>query len=95
MPARLGRADRRRQPWLRHPAIRRIARFQDLGDRGAAEGDDLQLPAARRRAGGDPVFGVADQDRQPDLRAGDRAEDDRPMHPAGKNDRAGDGLGGV
>ena len=93
--ALLGRADRRGEQGLRHPALRQAARFQDLGRGGAAQGHrSTTIRRAATCRSVIPLLRVADQDRQPDLRPGDRAEDDRPVHPAGQDDRPGDRLGG-
>src|SRR5712671_5969755 len=92
--ARRGRAAGRGQPGLRHPALRQIARLQDLGRAGPAAGHDLQLSAARRRA--DPVdrcgAGAA-RHRGADLHPGDDDQDDRALHPGRRIDRPGDRLG--
>ena len=90
----LGRAAGRRQQGLRHPGLRNFAGLQDLGRGGSAKGRHLELPAARRRDRVGLRLAGADADRQPDLRAGDDDQDDRPVHPAGKDHGPGDGLGG-
>jgi ABC-type glycerol-3-phosphate transport system substrate-binding protein len=95
LPALLGRADGGGESRLRHPALREAARFQDLGRGKPAKGHDLPLSAARRHGDGDPLQPGARADRQPDLCAGDRAQDDRQMHRRGPIDRSGDRLGGL
>src|SRR6516162_2061032 len=52
--ALLDRADGRGEPRLRHSALRRAARLQDLGRGTATRGLDLQLAATRRCGDGHP-----------------------------------------
>ena len=93
LPALLGRADRSREPRLRHPALCRAARFQNVAGGVAAKGDGLPLSAAWRRRNGDPVPPGAGADRKSDLRAGDGAENDCQMHRRRQIDRLRDRLG--
>ena len=93
VPALFGRADRRREQGLRHPALCQSARLQDLGRRGAAQGHDLQLSAARRRHHVGRLQPGTGAHRQPDLCAGDGDQDDRAMHTRRQIDRPGDRLG--
>src|SRR5213082_1101832 len=44
VPALLGRADGCRKPWLRHPAIREAARFQDLAIEEPPKGTIYNYP---------------------------------------------------
>ena len=85
-----GRAAGRRQQGVRHPGLRNFARLQDLGRGGSAKGRHLELPAARRCDRVGVRLAGADADRQPDLRAGDDDQDDRPIHPAGEDHGPGD-----
>ena len=65
------------------PCLRHAARLQDLGRRRPAQRRHLELPAARRRDRVGVRLAGAGAHRQPDLRAGDDGQDDRPAHPAG------------
>jgi ABC-type glycerol-3-phosphate transport system substrate-binding protein len=67
--------------------------FPDLGRGGTAQGDQLQLPAARRRDSEHRWLPGTAQDRDADLCAVDDDEDDRDVHATGQIDQGFDGLG--
>ena len=82
----------RGKPGLRHPALREVARFQDLGRGRSAKGHDLQLPAARRRQAEPLGVPGPSEYRRADLCPGDDVQDDRQMYPGGPIDRCGNRL---
>ena len=64
-----------RQRRLRHPALRQVDGFQDLGRRRSAEGHQLQLSAASRCDSEPRGLSGPPEDRDPDVCPGDFDED--------------------